>query len=73
MAAWISVKDELPAVEGDEVHHVLALCGDGSMWVDPYMQEHGFAHDSIAKQMFGAEADGELVTHWMPLPEPPEK
>lgn len=53
---WISVKDRLP--EKDE--YVLCFCniGDGFQAIFHYGKERKF--------------DGTAVTHWMPLPEPPE-
>lgn len=55
-AHWISVKDRLP--EKDE--YVLCFCniGDGFQAIFHYGKERKF--------------DGTAVTHWMPLPEPPE-
>jgi transcriptional regulator with XRE-family HTH domain len=53
---WISVKDRLP--EKDE--YVLCFCniGDGFQAIFHYGKERKF--------------DGTAVTHWMPLPNPPE-
>ena len=55
-AEWISVKDRLP--EKDE--YVLCFCniGDGFQAIFHYGKERKF--------------DGTAVTHWMPLPKPPE-
>lgn len=55
-AHWISVKDRLP--EKDE--YVLCFCniGDGFQAIFHYGKERKF--------------NGTAVTHWMPLPEPPE-
>ena len=55
-AHWISVKDRLP--EKDE--YVLCFCniGDGFQAIFHYGKERKF--------------DGTAVTHWMPLPNPPE-
>lgn len=53
---WISVKDRLP--EKDE--YVLCFCniGDGFQAIFHYGKERKF--------------NGTAVTHWMPLPKPPE-
>lgn len=55
-AHWISVKDRLP--EKDE--YVLCFCniGDGFQAIFHYGKERKF--------------NGTAVTHWMPLPNPPE-
>nr|DAV58861.1 MAG TPA: Protein of unknown function (DUF551) [Caudoviricetes sp.] len=55
-AHWISVKDRLP--EKDE--YVLCFCniGDGFQAIFHYGKERKF--------------NGTAVTHWMPLPKPPE-
>lgn len=56
MSEWISVKDRLP--EKDE--YVLCFCniGDGFQAIFHYGKERKF--------------NGTAVTHWMPLPKPPE-
>lgn len=53
---WVSVKDRLP--EKDE--YVLCFCniGDGFQAIFHYGKERKF--------------NGTAVTHWMPLPKPPE-
>lgn len=57
---WISVKDRLPATE-DEVL-VLTISKNGNINVDKgYFANGRFVHRGSAK-----------VTHWMPLPEPPD-
>ena len=55
---WISVKDRLP----DCANTVLAIDRDGIMASAYYV---GNWHS-------GGELDECAVTHWMPLPEPPE-
>ena len=55
---WISVKDRLP----DCADTVLAVDRDGIMGSAYYV---GFWHT-------GGELDEYAVTHWMPLPKPPE-
>lgn len=59
---WISVKDRLP----EEEFECLVVCGD--KWV-----EIGYYHEGGQKWAIDGAfcADG-YVTHWMPLPTPPE-
>jgi len=68
---WISVKDRLP----EESKKVLVYCKNG------YMMSVFFSHKWKAFNHFDSQGDpteGENhcfldVTHWMPLPEPPEE
>ena len=59
MSKWISVKDRMPETYDD----VLILDAFNNMFTGYY--EHQEWHDN-----YGCAADD--VTHWMPLPEPPE-
>lgn len=72
---WISVEDELPKIEeancewvGSE--DVLALLWNGDMSVGRYER------DNISGEyywtLYNVDKDHQ-VTHWMPLPEPPER
>lgn len=56
---WISVKDELPKKKGD----YLIYNTDGLVWI--YWYNDGW-YDSDC-------CISDNVTHWMPLPEPPEE
>lgn len=58
MSEWISVRDRLPEENGD---YLVAL-DDGYIGVTWYSADEGF----------DLWADAGEVTHWMPLPEPPE-
>ena len=80
MSEWISVEDRLPSREGlepDEVEYVLvseqsfdAITGEklgGSVSIC------GFEHDGWSKvDNFGCVRT-ENITHWMPLPKPPQE
>lgn len=54
---WISVKDHLPDVLTDRV---LVCCSDGNIFLC-----------QVTGTLFSGN-DG-YITHWMPLPDPPEK
>lgn len=56
---WISVEERLP----EHLKDVLALYGNGKIDIDWV--------DSSGNFKFGSLFDG--VTHWMPLPAPPDK
>lgn len=69
MSGWISVKDRLPSIISEDFddysEDVLVMTPDGIMigHCEPYRDgEYAWFsnHDSVT------------VTHWMPLPEPPE-
>lgn len=61
MSEWISVKDRLPEL----FKSVLTIDSEGEMFInwleDEDKEEEYFAYG------------GESVTHWMPLPAPPEE
>lgn len=59
---WISVKERLPKVEAD----ILAYIGEGS-FVVCWMTHDGYW------QCPAYLMDKDEVTHWMPLPEPPNE
>lgn len=63
---WVSVKDRLPGVSGNYICAVKDK--NGSVWTIP-------AEWSLEMKMW-IGAFGEIkniVTHWMPLPEPPDR
>ena len=55
---WISVDDRLP----DESYPVLCVTSAGGMMIARYGHKYGSWHVSGSID----------ITHWMPLPEPPE-
>lgn len=62
---WISVDDRLPEDE-ERILIFVALEGHESVQLDTCYEDGGYIHLDSG-YAFGAE-----VTHWMPLPEPPE-
>lgn len=61
---WIPVEERLP----EELTDVLTKCGHGAAWF------YGLAHLFEGKwKVDGIGGSVDIVTHWMPLPEPPEE
>lgn len=77
---WISVKDRLPSLEGlepDEVEYVLVseqyfavITGEK---LGSCVSICGFGHDGWSKSDNFGYVCTENITHWMPMPEPPEE
>ena len=70
MSEWISVKDEMPK-EGVKV---LAYCAC-SLGKNPLLDDWFMKVDYISKYSKDWEIGayyGYEITHWLPLPEPPE-
>ena len=70
---WISVKDRLPEVDDCyDGANVLVCLYDGEITVDYYQP----APNDVNRVPFDRYGWGtyseDAVTHWMPLPEPPE-
>ncbi len=65
MNKWISVKDELPPIET----HIILYNGDVifGLYSDDWHGKNYFTTNF--EQFLGVED----VTHWMPLPEPPNE
>lgn len=75
MSEWISVKDRLP--EEHEDYIVVACdegcqCGEG-IWYSTVVVVADFYKGCWTWEHNGTEYDiSDIVTHWMPLPEPPK-
>lgn len=77
---WISVEDRLPSREGlepDEVEYVLvseqsfdAITGEK---LGSYVSICGFGYDGWSKFDNFGHVRTENITHWMPLPDPPQE
>ncbi len=61
---WISVKDRLP----DDVNGVIVCDEFGRVYPAYY-----YTFDECWMYSFTAERCSHKITHWMPLPEPPER
>lgn len=71
MSGWISVKDSLP----DKGPHVLTFCVRGASWVQQaWLDQDGkWRSGSFCPTcgFMGGDFIMGDVTHWMPLPSPP--
>ena len=66
MSEWISVADEIP----EEGKYVLGISSDGCIEckvTDGVLHSIGFASHGC-----GCCAEDDVITNWMPLPEPPK-
>ena len=63
---WIDIKDALPEI-GQEVLVYRGNCRGNLMNVYTYLGDDMWEDD----YGYWQHADGEGITHWMPLPEPP--
>jgi len=65
MSEWISVEDRLPKRASWSGDRVLVYTEEGYIHTGLY---EGQAHDEWMDEF----NDSGLITHWMPLPEPPK-
>lgn len=80
MSEWVSVKERMPSREGlepDESEYVLvseqsfdAITGEK---LKSSVSICGFEHDGWSEFDNFGYVRPENITHWMPLPEPPEE
>jgi len=74
MSEWISVKDRLPE-KGDRC---LICINFGSTFIEPSVHDAQFTGSTFRRgrakvPVSGVSDDDTVVTHWMPLPDLPEK
>ena len=62
MGEWISVKDKLP----ESIQEVLTIDSLGDMWIGPVVECDGGDYICLTQD------EASSITHWMPLPKPPE-
>lgn len=65
---WIPVTERLP----EEKQLVLAVCKSGKIFVGDYWNCYGTIIWRIRTARDSTKNITQIVTHWMPLPEPPE-
>lgn len=76
MSEWISVKDRLPETYGD---YIVVACDEGcpygeGIWYSTVVVVADYYDGCWTWEQGSTEYDlSGLVTHWMPLPKPPEE
>ena len=65
---WIPVTERLP----EEKQLVLAVCKSGKIFVGDYWDCYGTIIWRIRTARDSTKIITQIVTHWMPLPEPPK-
>ena len=75
MMEWINVNDRLPEPDIDVLVYIINKHCDGtdyeSIEVSSYVTEYG--RDCVSFEWVGKITCNDKVTHWMPLPNPPEE
>lgn len=77
---WISIKDQMPELYGDDCYKQseLVLCvkrpfcpcrGDGAFIGLFFL----YQDDGALKWGYLSEQESKQITHWMPLPQPPKE
>lgn len=66
MSEWITCSERMP----DEGQHVIILCDGAFVLYAQYRDGEFFDVVRNGEEFF--ETQSRNVTHWMPLPEPPE-
>lgn len=74
MSEWISVKDKLPKADGEYIVYAQdenSPAGEG-VWYDNVVVAAEYAFGEWTWRENSNDFDiTDIVTHWMPLPEPP--
>ena len=68
---WVDVNDRLPEDGTDKSIYCLVVSKYDGIVVRPYNQYHKCWDDEDGDDHYCEPTDGK-ITHWMPLPEPPE-
>ena len=73
---WVSVTERLPSENGSYIVHCDDSCepSDERIWGDSVVLEADWCFGAWSWNENGTEYDLDgIVTHWMPLPEPPKE
>lgn len=65
---WIKTKDKLPVCDNDGCSNEVIICVDGEIFTGTCYWER----EKIFMDEMDAQFSLNEVSHWMPLPEPPE-
>lgn len=71
---WISVKDGLPEIPGNGYAHITVIATDRKR-AFPALYERAVLKKGTFyrwKYVWDKIYDGDDITHWMPLPDPPQ-
>lgn len=69
---WISVEDSLPENDGNSQINCIVLDTYNGIVVRPYNEYHKCWDDEDCDDFY-CNASGGNITHWQPLPNPPQK
>lgn len=75
MMEWISVKDRLPELPDRKWCRRVVICCDVNGHVSPMYWARGIVRGELVERweyIWYRVYDVGGITHWMPLPEPPE-
>lgn len=72
MNKWVPVTERLPEKDGDSQIMCLVYSTYDGIVCRPYNEYHKCWDDEDYDDYY-CDAVGGKITHWMPLPEPPEK
>ena len=72
MKKWISVNDRLPEIEDDSVLVYFSHGGIDMVYIHDYFDSITCGVDGFGKQLYTKYYISIGITHWMPLPSPPE-
>ena len=71
MSNWISVKDEMPT---EDIQHLYSLNMFGHVIIASEDQvSSAYVVNGVFSLTDGTDIDNSDITHWMPLPEPPQE
>lgn len=71
MSEWVSVEDRLPYRDGESSIYCLVMAKGYDIIVRPYNEYHKCWDEEDGDDHFTKDVGG-LITHWQPLPPPPQ-